>query len=271
VSKKDEIKTLSGLEHYVDAELDKITQIKRLQEKMEAYQVLEAFANKTYKDEIELLETTEDEIDNDLPSWQMLWADPIHAVTSAVALILTMPTMLPDQFNQMEESIDDRSQALLNKIGEAKNKSLRYGLIPILEQLQRSSQAFHEHLARCSRIKKHPEIQAYITQFDSDLNNATRILQETGNLEQFRFDVNQAFKMFPHEVKLEINGTRTWFQINVLRPFEQFKEDVRVLFESILKKTPEHSVDSPRLFKKNFEAYEKDLKELADYEPPKPK
>ncbi len=101
------------------------------------------------------------------------------------------------------------------------------------------------------------------------------MLKETGDLEQFSIAINSPFENFSNDAAVEIHAAETWFQRHVLRPFEQFKFDVGVLFESIFKKTPENHKDSPRFFKtpvqNALETYKKDLEDLADYEPPKPK
>jgi len=60
----------------------------------------------------------------------------------------------------------------------------------------------------------------------------------------------------------------------VIRPFEQFKFDVGVLFEAIFSNTSEQHKDSPRFFNKAvhnaFETYQKDLEDLAANKPRKP-
>ena len=221
--------------------------IKGLQEKMEAYQVLKAFAKNTYKLEIELLETTEEELYNDLPSWQMLWPDPIYAVTNTVALILTMPTMMPDQ---IEEESDERLQIVLNKIDQAEAQAKMFRLAPILNKFTQLTHNFKQQMKQCSRVKKDTDISHGIEHLYLKLEQAEKTLKKTGNLEQFRINVNKAFEIFPDDAKFEINGTRTWFQRHVIRPFEQFKFDAGVLFEDILNKISEHHKDSPRFFKK---------------------
>ncbi len=71
----------------------------------------------------------------------MLWDDPVQTVSNAVALSLVMPTMMPDQ---IEDESDERVQALLNKIDEAKIKTKTYGVIPILREFERLREVFQQ-------------------------------------------------------------------------------------------------------------------------------
>lgn len=273
---KNEIKTLSALEDYVDAEFEKIAQEKNWQTRYKAYQSLEACVKNIYKRDIEFLDEAEKkaEADNTLPSWQMFLEAPMDACTSIVALSLTMSMMMPDQIAQREEERDERSQALFDKIDQAKTKAKMFGLIPIQEKFDRLQRQFQQHVNQCPRIKKNPEIKFEINALFSNLDKAKKDLNATGDLVQFRTTVNDLFKAFPEDAKFEINGTATWFQRHVIRPFEQFKYDVGVLFEDILNKISEHHKDSPRFFKKPvdnaLETYQQDLEDLAIYEPPKP-
>lgn len=267
VDKKGGIKTVSELERYVDAELKRITE-KNYEEKITAFQSLKESTQQLYKNSVEFL----DEADNGmLPSWQMFLEAPFVTLKEILALISVMPTMLPDQ---IEQEADDRLQVLLDKIDKEEANAKRYKLVPIISTFERLTINFQQHVAQCSRIENKPEMKQEVQRFINDLDNAKKVLKKTGNLDTFRDSVTQLCEKFPREAKFEINGTRTWFQKYIIRPFEQFKYDVGVLFESILNKISEHHKDSPRFFKKPvdnvFETYQEELEKLADYKPPKP-
>jgi len=74
-------------------------------------------------------------------------------------------------------------------------------------------------------------------------------------LDKFNPVVNENMRGFPEEAKFKVNGTKTWFQKYVMKPFEKFKIKIHALFKSI----PE---------RKTFEMYQQALKESADYVPP---
>ena len=270
---KHEMQTLSELEQYVDAELDKIILIKGLQEKMKAYQALENDIRTACEHGFEFLDEDDSEVEaeNKLSFLATLLPDSYDTFTSMMSYFSMEQGMMPDQFNQMEKDVENRSQALFDKIGEVKKSQLEL----MLNQFTQLTQNFKQQMNQCSRVQNDTVISNGIKDLYIALGTARKALEDTGDLGQFKLDVNKAFEIFPDEVQLEINGTRTWFQRNVIRPFEQFKFDVGVLFESIFKKTPENHKNSPRFFNKPvhnaFETYQKDLENLADYEPPKPK
>ncbi|MDF1683728.1 MAG: hypothetical protein P1U36_03625 [Legionellaceae bacterium] len=273
------MKALSVLENYVNTELSAIEKQPAWRIRLNAYEALETFARNACREDIEFIDEAEEKAadeaavaaailvaaatEEQIFSWGMLWENMLASYWPA-----QNNTPTPNQMTPNKDALEAGSQALIDQINKAGIKSKTTRMTHILNKFQDLTDNFQQHINNCPRIEEDTGIQGKLETLLRDLGEAKNTLKDTGNLEQFRITVNNLFDAFPDDAKFEINGTRTWFQRNVIRPFEQFKQDVHVLFKSIFKRTLGKNMDPPGFFNKPFEAHQKDLEESADYEPP---
>ena len=185
-------------------------------------------------------------------------------------------------YQDLKERMETNTKAL-NEENEACKQfiasitqTMQEEIVPVIEKLDQLTDDFKQQV-NLLRMKKKPVIKKQVETLISNLDAAKKALQATGNLDAFQQTTYQLFEDFPEEAAFEINGSNTWFQKYIIRPFERLKEKISSLMQSIHKKSPEKTQAQPSFFsapkgkkKRTLDVLQEGLEDLGHDKPSKP-
>ena len=164
---------------------------------------------------------------NGVASQKNVWMDPVQMMTIIAALSLMVPST--------------------TRVPMVMTFALLSLVMPRINLMSEVPDTF-EPLIRT--FEEEADAQPQVIELIDNLDQANETYLADGNLDRFQADVDQYMDYFAEQADLKKNASDPWFQKYIIKPFEQFKQRIYELIQSIRRKTPENTGDQLGFFNK---------------------